>query len=172
VVPFRPGADEFAPYYATYIDKVQEADVLAVLASQQRTTAALLAGVSEEQAAYRYAPGKWTLREVVGHLSDAERIFTYRMLRIGRGDETPLASFDENAYVPAAEFERRPLAEVAAEFGAVRDATLALAHGLTEAAWARRGSASGKSFSARALAYIVAGHERHHVGVLRERYLK
>jgi len=168
----RPGADEFAPYYATYIDKVTEPDVIAALATLRQTTASLLAGLSESQAGYRYAPGKWTLREVVGHVVDAERIFAYRLLRIARGDETPLAGFDENAYVPAGQFERRPLADVAAELGAVRDATLALVRSVTVDAWSRRGTASGKPVSARALAYIIAGHERHHLSVLRERYVK
>jgi len=167
----RPASDEYAPHYATYVDKVAEPDVVAVLGNQRRSTASFLAALSESQAAYRYAPGKWTLREIIGHLSDSERIFAYRMLRIARRDETPLASFDENAYVPAGEFERRSLAEVAGEFAAVRDATLTLVRGLDATALARRGTASGKSVSARALAYIIAGHERHHVGVIRERYL-
>jgi uncharacterized damage-inducible protein DinB len=168
----RPGADEFAPYYATYIDQVTEPDVIAALATLRQTTASWLGGLSESQAGYRYAPGKWTLREVVGHVVDAERIFSYRLLRIARGDETPLASFDENAYVPAGQFERRPLADVAAELGAVRDATLALVRSVPADAWSRRGTASGKPISARALAYIIAGHERHHLSVLRERYVK
>ena len=119
-----------------------------------------------------YAPGKWTLREVIGHLSDAERIFGYRLLRIARGDQTPLAGFDENTYVPAAGFERRPLKAVAAEFASVRDATLTLLDGMTPEALALRGTASDKPISARALVYIIAGHEKHHLGVIKERYLK
>src|SRR5262245_43578916 len=112
----RPGTDEYAPYYGSYISKVTEPDLVSLLASLKQSTAGCLAGLSEAQAAYRYAPGKWSLREVIGHLSDAERIFSYRMLRIGRGDVTPLPGFDENAYVPGGEFERRKLASVAAEF--------------------------------------------------------
>lgn len=168
----RPATDEFAPYYGNYINKVTEPDVVALLVALKQRTGDLLAGLSEAQAAFRYAPGKWTLREVIGHLSDAERIFGYRLLRIARGDPTPLAGFDENAYVPAAGFERRPLKAVAAEFASVRNATLTLLDGMTPEALALRGTASEKPISARALAYIIAGHERHHIGVIRERYLK
>lgn len=167
----RPMPDEFAPYYGTYVNAVPGEDALTALVEQRGTTAALLASVPEARAGHRYAPGKWSLREVIGHVSDAERIFAYRMLRIARGDATPLASFDENAYVPGGNFERRPLAEVAAELAAVRDATLALARGIEPSAWARRGVASEKPVSARALAWIIAGHEAHHLRVLRERYL-
>jgi hypothetical protein len=167
----RPGPDEYNPFYAAYVDKVQESDVLPVLVEARRTTAEFLAGLSEAQAGYRYAPAKWTLREVIGHLSDSERIFAYRLLRIARGDQTPLSSFDENLYVPGGEFERRPLADVAAEFASVRDATVALLRGLPPDALARRGTAGGKPVSARALAFIIAGHERHHLMVIRERYV-
>lgn len=165
-----PAADEFAPYYGTYVKRVPGDDAWAPLVAQRASTAALLATVTPEQAAFRYADGKWTVREVIGHLSDAERIFAYRVLRIARGDETPLASFDENRYVPGGQFERRPMADVAAEFAAVRDATLALLRGLDEAMLQRRGVASNNPVSARALAWIIAGHEIHHLGVLKERY--
>lgn len=167
----RPASDEYAPYYGTYIDKVTEPDLEAALGAQRRSTADLLAGLDEARAAHRYAPGKWSLREVIGHLADAERIFAYRLLRIARRDETPMPGFDENTYVPAGEFERRPLSQVAAEYGDVRAATLALLGGLTPEALARRGTASGKPISARALAFIIAGHEKHHIDVIRERYL-
>jgi hypothetical protein len=167
----RPGADEFAPYYSTYVDRVTGDDVLPVLSAQRESTARFLAGIPENRAGYRYAEGKWSLREVIGHLSDAERVFAYRMLRFARGDETPLSGFDENVYVPAGEFERRSLANVAAEFTAVRDATLALVRSLDAAAVARRGLASGKAMSVRALAWVIAGHEAHHLQVIRERYL-
>jgi uncharacterized damage-inducible protein DinB len=170
VIP-RPDSDEYAPYYGTYINEVTGADALPALIAQRTSTATFLAGIPETKAGYRYAPGKWSLREVIGHLSDSERIFAYRLLRFARGDETPLASFDENAYVPAGEFERRSLADVAREFAAVRDATLALMSGLDEAMLARRGVASGKIMSARAMAWVIAGHETHHLRVVRERYL-
>lgn len=168
----HPGTDEYVPHYGTYVSKVTEPDVTAALLSQKKSTAALLAGLSETQAAYRYAPGKWTLREVIGHLSDAERIFSYRLLRIARGDLTPLPGFDENTYVPAGNFERRTLASVAAEFASVRDTTLSLIDGLTPEALALKGTASDKPVTARALVFIIAGHEKHHIGVIKERYLK
>jgi uncharacterized damage-inducible protein DinB len=167
----RPAAGEYDPYYDTYIAKVPEGDLLATLAELRESSGQLLAEVGEVRAGYRYAPGKWTIREVVGHLSDAERIFAYRLLRIARGDPTPLPGFDEQRYVPAGAFERRPLAQVAAEFRAVRDATLALLRGLDDAALARRGVANDSPVTARALAYIIAGHEIHHVRVIREKYL-
>ena len=168
----RPSTDEFAPYYGTYVNAVTGGDALAALVSQREGSERFLRGIPEARAGYRYAPEKWSIREVVGHVSDAERIFCYRMLRIGRGDETPLSSFDENAYVPTGGFDRRPLADVAAELAAVRDATLALARNLDETALLRVGTASGKRVSARALAWIIAGHEAHHIRVLRERYLE
>ncbi len=168
----RPAADEYAPHYDTYVSKVTGPDVMAALTAQQRDTARFLAGLTEAQAAHRYAPGKWSIREVIGHLADSERIFSYRLLRIARADTTPLPGFDENTYVPAGEFERRPLASVAAEFASIRGATLTLLEGLTSEALARMGTASGKPVSARALAFIICGHETHHLGVIRDRYLK
>jgi len=167
----RPGTDEYTPYYGRYIEKVGGSDALAPLMTQRDATARFLATVPEARASYRYAPGKWSLREIIGHLSDTERIFSYRMLRIARGDETPLAGFDENVYVPAAGFARRSLADVAAEFTAVRDATIALTRSLDDAAAARHGSANGQPISARALAWIIAGHELHHLEVIGEKYL-
>jgi uncharacterized damage-inducible protein DinB len=168
----RPGADEFVPYYGTYINAVTGDDVLPVLATQRDSTAKFLAGIPESRAGYRYAEGKWSLREIIGHLSDTERVFGYRLLRFARADETPLSGFDENNYVPAAEFERRTLTDVASEFTAVRDATLALVRSLDAPAAVRTGLANGKSMSVRALAWVIAGHEVHHLRVIREKYLK
>lgn len=167
----RPAPDEFAPYYGTYVSAVDGDDALAPLETARHRTAAFLAAIPAARAGFRYAPEKWSVREVIGHLSDAERIFAYRLLRAARGDETPLASFDENAYVPAGGFERRTLPDIAAEFAVVRDATLSLVRNVDAAALERRTVASGKSVSARALAWIIAGHEIHHLRVLRERYL-
>ncbi len=167
----RPDAAEFAPYYGTYISEVSGTDALAALIAQRASTPKFLAAIPESRAGFRYADGKWSIREVVGHLSDAERIFSYRLLRFARADATPLASFDENTYVPAGDFERRSLADVAAEFAAVREATLALVNGLTPEALLRTGTASGKIMSARALAWVIAGHEVHHLRVLGERYM-
>lgn len=167
----RPAPGEFVPYFGTYIDKVPDGDVIAVLESGIGTTQKLLAPVSEERGGYRYAEGKWSLKEVLGHMSDTERIFAYRMLTFARGDAGPLPGFDENSYTPAQESDRVPLALLLDEFVAVRAATLALLKVLPPAAWERRGVASKHPLSARAAAWIIAGHEIHHRGVLRERYL-
>ncbi|HEY7682374.1 MAG TPA: DinB family protein [Gemmatimonadales bacterium] len=167
----RPVPEEFPPYYGTYIKQVAGEDALPVLISQRESTRSFLAGIPESRASFRYAPDKWSLREIIGHLSDSERVFAYRMLRFARADQAPLAGFDENAYVPAGEFERRSLADVAAEFTAVRDASLAMIRSFDEAALARRGSANGKEISVRALAWVLPGHEAHHLKVIRERYL-
>jgi hypothetical protein len=167
----RPGPDEFAPFYADYIAEVPPgAHPVDLLATQLAELPRLLGTVQESGAAYRYAPGKWSIKEVVGHVSDAERVFAYRLLRIGRGDETPLPGFDENQYVPAGAFDARTLTDLVGEWVAIREATLALVRGLPAEAWARRGVANGRPISARALAYIIPGHVQHHLGVLRTRY--
>jgi hypothetical protein len=166
----RPAEDEYAPYYGTYVNRVPAGDVLALLARQLDETAAFLAGIPPARAAHRYAQGKWSVKEVIGHLSDAERVFSHRAFRFGRGDATPLPSFDENRYVPESGADLLPLEDLAREFAAIRRSTLALFHGLPAAAWSRRGAASGKMVSVRALAWITAGHELHHLDVLRTRY--
>jgi len=168
----RPDSSEYASFYAGYVSLVPEGDVLDLLARQIDDTAALIGGLNETQAGYRYAPGKWSIREIVGHVADAERVFSYRALRIGRNDQTPLPSFDENAWMPYGNFDARPLADLLSELRAVRQSTLALYRSFTPEAVARRGVASQKDISVRAIIYVTAGHERHHVTVLRERYLK
>ncbi len=167
----RPADDEYAPFYAGYIAGVSGDDALAPLATQESETAVLLGGLAEADAAFRYAPGKWSIKQVTGHLADAERVFAYRAMRIARGDETPLPGFDENAFVEHGGFDARPLADLAAELRLLRGATLAFFRGLDAAALARRGTANGNPVTVRALAWIVAGHERHHLGILRNRYL-
>ncbi|HVB32277.1 MAG TPA: DinB family protein [Gemmatimonadaceae bacterium] len=167
----RPAADEYAPFYATYVGGVPDGDIVDVLAHQGRAVTELLGGLSEAKAGSRYAPGKWSVKEVVGHITDTERIFTYRALRISRGDATPLAGFDQDAYVAAAQADRRSLADLVAEFQAVRAATLALFGAMGAQDSRRAGSANAVPVTARALAYIAAGHELHHVGILRDRYL-
>jgi len=166
----RPQPDEIPSHYVGYIERVPETDPVAVLATQIDATAALLRGLSETDALKRYAPGKWSVKEIVGHLADTERIMAYRALRIARGDETPLPGFDENAYVPPAKFDARPLSDLVAELRATRAATLALVRSFDPDAWLRRGTASGKSISVRALGYVIPGHERHHVEILKTRY--
>ena len=167
----RPESDEYSPYYAGYISRVPAgADPLAMLREQLAAVPALLSGVGESRAGYRYAPEKWSIKEVVGHLSDCERVFAYRILRIARADETPLPNFDENAYGRTGGFDRRALANLVEEWVSVRGATLSLTGSLDGEAWKRRVLANGKPISARALAYIIPGHVAHHLGVLAERY--
>jgi uncharacterized protein (TIGR03083 family) len=166
----RPETDEIPAHFVGYIGKVTESDPVAVLASQIDVTAALLRGLSDADALKRYAPGKWSVKEIVGHLADTERIMAYRALRIARGDETPLPGFDENAYVPPAKFDARSLADLIADFRTVRTASLALFKSFDSDAWRRRGTASGKPVSVRAIGYMIPGHERHHVEILKARY--
>lgn len=166
----RPGADEFAPFYAGYVAAVPDGDVTRALAAQGEAFLHLLKDIGDEKALFAYAEGKWSVKDVILHIIDAERIFMYRALRMARGDQTPLSPFDENAYTPLAEADARPLDTLLGEFAAVRGATLALLRWLPEAAWTRRGTASGKEVSVRALAWIAAGHAMHHERILRERY--
>lgn len=166
----HPAADEFAPYYGKYIAKLPAGDLLAQLESQAAVTARLLAATDESRGSFRYAEGKWSVKEVIGHLIDAERVFAYRALRFGRSDTTELPGFEENLYVHAGHFERRTLANLAAELAAVRTTTLMLFRGFDDAALLCRGAANGQPVSVRALAAIIAGHELHHMGLLRERY--
>jgi hypothetical protein len=171
IVMSRPGADEFAAPYAGYVARIaDDEEIVAVLESQHLEVLTRLSGIAESRGAHRYAAGKWSIKEIVGHLSDAERIFAYRALRFARGDSAALPGFDENAYVPAMEADARTLADLAAEWSDVRRASLALFRHLPAAAWQRRGVASGKEVSVRALAYITAGHVRHHLEVLGTRY--
>jgi uncharacterized damage-inducible protein DinB len=166
----RPASDEAALFYHGYIAEVRGENIAEQLASQLREVEGLFASIGDKAALARYAPGKWSIKEVLGHLSDAERIFGYRLLRVARGDRTPLPGFDENAYVPAGQFDARPLRSLVDEFTAVRQGTLALVQGVPAERWGERGEANGKAISARALAYILVGHVTHHLGVLRERY--
>jgi len=167
----RPGADEYATYYARYLERVPPGDIVRTLEVGGREMAALLGSdFARARADYRYAEGKWSVKEVLGHVVDAERVFAYRMLRFGRGDTTPLPGFDQDVYVPAGEFDARSLASVLDEYLAVRSATLQLVHGLPESAWTRRAEASGFVMSVRALAHVIAGHELHHRAILEQRY--
>lgn len=166
----RPERHEAAEYYFTYIDRVPGTDVMSVLESQLETTLAFLGSVPEQRSLYRYAPDKWSIREVVSHLNDTERVFAYRALWFARGFDSPLPSFDEKACSIAAEADRVTLAGHLDEFRAIRLATIDFFRHLPEAAWERTGTASGNPFSVRALAFIAAGHVTHHLGVLRERY--
>jgi len=166
----RPADNEYAQHYAPYVSLIRDGDVLDALQRQGRDVAALLGRVGEERSHHRYAEGKWSIREVTGHLSDSERVFTYRALTFARGDATPLPPFDENAWAAVSNADQRPMSALVEEMVAVRAATLTLFQGFTGTEWARWGTASGHKITVRALAYIVLGHERHHLNVLRERY--
>lgn len=166
----RPTTDEYDPYYAAYVTAVPEGDVLVSLERQGDETLTLLTGLSGERWQFRYAPGKWSVAEVLGHLCDTERVLSHRALRFARADPTPLPGFEQDDYVAAGLFDRRDPAGLLAEYRAVRSATLTLFANLPDDAPIRRGVANEVSVSVRALVYIIAGHERHHVGILKERY--
>lgn len=166
----RPQPSEYAPFYAGYVGAVPPGDVLALLAAQPQRLARLAAAAGAERERFRYQPGKWSVREIFGHLIDAERVFGYRAYRIGHGDETPLASFEQETYVAAAGFDAIPLADSTAEFALVREANLRALRRLLPAAADRAGVAGGWPISFRALAFILAGHVEHHLGVLAARY--
>jgi len=165
----KPAPDEHLAYYAKYIALVGD-DALAALNEQWPRTVRLLDGLDATRALHRYAPGKWSVQEVLGHVIDAERVFTYRALTFARQDPAALPGFDENQWMPAAGFDRRPLASIVDEFRVTRAATLAFFGSLDEEALTRRGRANNAEVSVRALAHIIAGHELHHVSILRERY--
>jgi hypothetical protein len=166
-----PDASEYAPYYGRYISLVGSGDIVGILASQADEMRSILSGISEQQGAFRYAPEKWTIKQMLGHVIDTERIFAYRALRISRGDKTPIEGFEQDGYVENGPFERYTMAGIAEEYSAVRSSTLHLFRNLQPQDWTRRGTASGKEVSVRALAYMIAGHEVHHWNLLREKYL-
>ncbi len=166
-----PAATEHDPYYGKYISLVPEKDILVALETQIQDAMKLLRGIPEAKAGHRYAPGKWSIREVVGHLLDAERVFGYRAMRFARNDATDLPGFDENTYVPAGGFEARTLADLATEWEHLRLANLGMFRGLPAEAWDRRGNANAAPITVRALAYIIVGHGYHHMKLVRERYL-
>jgi uncharacterized damage-inducible protein DinB len=166
----RPEATEYPEYCANYISKVPGSDVLSVLESQRLQMLQLFAGRSERDGSFRYAPGKWTVKEVLGHITDTERIFTYRALRFARADQTPLPGFEQDDYVRSGGFGERTLAGLAEEFGAVRSASIGLFRSFNEDAWPRRGLANQKEMTVRALAFMTAGHQIHHRIILEERY--
>jgi hypothetical protein len=167
-----PDRTEAAEYYFTYIDQVPAGDICDILAAQLTDTLALLSDVSDDQSLIRYAPDKWSIRQVVSHLNDTERLSVFRALWFARGFDSPLPSFDQNVAMATAGADERPWRSHVEEFQAVRAATLAFFRNLPDEAWTRRGVASGYPFTVRALAYMSAGHVSHHVKILRERYLQ
>lgn len=167
----RPEPSEFAPFYAGYIARVPDGDLVGALEANLEEFVRTIGAVAEVRGGYAYAPGKWTLKEVIGHIIDAERVFSYRAMRIARGDETPLPGFDEQTWVPQSGANDRTIADLLAELRAVRAATIALLRHLPADSVTRRGTASGNGVTVRALAWIIAGHPMHHLSILRERYL-
>jgi hypothetical protein len=166
----RPQPGEYAPYYDRYISLIDAHDILATLDQQRREMLLLLCCRDEEDGDFRYAPDKWSAKEVIGHVCDSERIFAYRALRIARADATPMEGFEQDDYVQNGPFAQRPLSDLVEDFIAVRRATLSLFRTLDEAAWSRRGVANKNEVTVRALAYVIAGHELHHHRILKERY--
>jgi hypothetical protein len=167
----KPAKGEFLPYYEKYINLVASGDILSTLSTQMAATQALLHSLPASVATYRYAPGKWSVNELIGHLIDSERIFAARALRFARNDATPLPGFEQDDYVSNSSFDSYPLGELASELESVRESTIFLFKHLQEDAWMRRGIANGAEVSVRALAYIIAGHELHHREMLQARYL-
>ncbi len=173
----RPQPGEYAPYYDRYISLVHHGDkpgndILAALEDQRRQTLLLLSGRTEADGDLRYEPDKWTMKEVLGHINDTERIMSYRALRIARGDQTPIEGFEQDDYVRNGPFALRPLEDLIEDYIAVRRATVSLFRNLDDEAWTRRGVANNNEISVRALAYVIAGHELHHRRILEEKYLK
>jgi hypothetical protein len=168
----RPQASEYAPYYDRYISLIPGEDILNTLDQQRREMMLLLSCRDDEDGDFRYAPEKWSAKEVLGHVCDTERVFAYRALRISRADATPLEGFEQDDYVRNGPFAQRPLGDLVEDFIAVRRATLSLLRNLDEGAWMRRGIANKNEVSVRALAYIIAGHELHHRRILEEKYFE
>jgi len=167
----RPDRTESADYYFTYIDQVPPGDIRKILATQAGEIGAMLRSISDDASLGRYAPDKWSIREVVSHVNDAERVFTFRAFWFARGYDSALPSFDQDVAVKTANADQRAWHEHVDEFDSIRAATVALFSSLPDEAWSRRGIASGNPFSVRALAYVTAGHVAHHIRILRERYL-
>lgn len=167
----RPHANEHAPYYARYVDLVPETDILGALEKQAAETQSVLSAIDESRAQFRYAPDKWSIKQLVGHIEDSERVFTYRALTFARGGTTPLPGFDEKEFMARSPFDSTTMKQRNEGLANVRRATMSLFRALDDEAWERGGIASEANVTVRALAYITLGHERHHLKILRERYL-
>ena len=168
----RPESSEYNPYYKTYIGKVKGDNFVQNLKEQKFETSAMLSKISDEKWNHKYAPAKWSVKEVMIHIMDTERIFAYRALRVARNDQTPMPGFEQNDYVPFCYATQRSGSSIMAEYEAVRNSTVALFENLREEDWGRLGEASGSPVSALALGYMIAGHEIHHIQLLHERYFK
>ncbi len=167
----RPDKNEYAEYYHKYVTCVPDGDIRDVLEDQLNSTITFLSNIDEEKSKLRYAPGKWSLREVLGHIIDSERVFVYRALRFSRGDEKPLQGFDENLYIHNSNYDSTNFSRLIEEFSLIRQSTVALFTSLRDEQWLKKGNASGHDVTVRGLAYIIAGHSEHHLNVIKERYL-
>ena len=168
----KPIATEHAPEFSYYVTLVPEGDIIQTLGQQSENSLSLLRTLPSDKANFRYAPDKWTVKELLGHMIDSERVFSFRALSFARNDQSPLPGYEQNDYVRYTDFDSRNLADMIEEFATVRRATIQLFRPLSETEWLRRGKANEKEISVRALAYIIAGHELHHMEVLRSRYLQ
>jgi hypothetical protein len=166
-----PSNEEYNTYFERYVRLIPEGDICDILTQSLKNTTDVFSTVTEDRANYRYAPEKWSLKEVLGHITDNERIMSYRLLRIARGDKTPLAAYDQDVLMSGASFDTCSLTDLLEDYTIIRHATLTLLRGLTEEAWSRRGIVNDSESSARAWAYIIAGHELHHMNVIKEKYL-
>ncbi|WHY78525.1 DinB family protein [Neobacillus sp. WH10] len=167
----RPLENEYPEYYVPYVNLVSDGDLLSNLQENLDATIALFEGISEEDGHFRYSTSKWSIKEVLVHMADTERIMAYRLLRIGRGDQTPLAGFNENDYINDSQFDQLPIKNIIEDFAAVRKATITLIQNMPEEAWLKKGFANAKEITTRAIAFIIAGHTIHHCNIINERYL-
>lgn len=167
----RPEANEYNPYYSTYINLLPEGDIIHILEEQMKETNLLLKNISEREGLFRYAPNKWSIKEVIGHIADTERIMAYRLLSIARGETVSLPGYNDDMYVLRAAFDKQSMQNLLANLMVVRQSTLHLLKSLDEEAWSQRGIANNSEVTVRALACIIAGHELHHRKIIKERYL-
>ena len=167
----RPLTSEYPKYYVPYVNLVPEGDLLAILSEDLKSTIELLDGISDEEGHFRYAPTKWSIKEVLGHMTDTERIMSYRLLRIGRGDQTALAGFNENDFVEGSQINNQSIKNILEDFIATRKATITLMKNMPSEAWGNKGNANNTEVTTRAIGYIIAGHAIHHKKIIKERYL-
>jgi uncharacterized damage-inducible protein DinB len=167
----RPLASEYPEYYQPYVSLVPEDNLLTLLKGNLVKTIELFESLSEDDGLFRYAENKWSIKEVLGHMADTERIMSYRLLRVGRGDQTALAGFNENDYVQSSQINKLPIKSILEDFIATRKATLTLFQNMPEESWANIGFANNTEVTARAIGYIIAGHALHHFNIIRDRYL-
>lgn len=167
----RPETSEYDPYYEGYVSLVADSDIIGTLGAQPTRLQDIFTAMPEEKGEFRYAEGKWSIKELLGHLIDGERMFAYRTFRISRGDETPIEGFEQDGYIENAHSNDRSFADLLDEFSLLRRANMIFFKNLTDDAWLRVGTANNVKVSVRALVYIMAGHIEHHLNILRERYL-